>query len=147
MPNIVVEIDLGTSRSAWAYSTKGRCEDSVMIRVSEGSTPFDSGTKTETAVVLNAENADVQAFGRAAHEQFIEQTELEKGEVEDSLEMGVGQVVRSYTMLLFRWFKVALCEKRGYQSMYEPVATAEGGEKRPLVQVVVSVLRHLKKTF
>ena len=49
MPKKTVAIDLGTSRSTYAYSVQGRAEQDVIIRVPDGSLTHD-----------------VLAFGRAA---------------------------------------------------------------------------------
>lgn len=141
MANIVVAIDLGTSRSAWAYSMKGRAEDDVIIRVPEGSLVSASGgLKTETSILLERESGDVLAFGRAARQKFVELTEDLEWVMEENL-----QHVPEPEEILFRWFKVALCEKRGYQSIYDPVAVADGGQTRPLLHVVSAALRHFKE--
>ncbi|CAN0331620.1 unnamed protein product, partial [Ascophyllum nodosum] len=143
MAKIVVAIDLGTSRSAWAFSMIGREENEVMVRIPEGSVSSASaGLKTETAVLLGTKTGDVRAFGRAAREKFIESKEEEEWILQD--DFNVSETVTAADAALFRWFKV-LCEKRGYQSIYDPVAVAEDGEKRPLFQVVSATLRHFKE--
>ncbi|CAN0232301.1 unnamed protein product, partial [Ascophyllum nodosum] len=132
MAKIVVAIDLGTSRSAWAFSMKGRAEEEVIVRIPEGSiSSASAGVKTETAILLGKETGDVRAFGRAARKMFIDSKEDEESPV-------------SATML-FRWFKVALCVNRGYQSIHEPIAVAEDGQKRPLIEVFSAALRHFKE--
>ena len=136
---IVVAIDLGTSRSALAFSIQGRAEDDVIIRVPDGSLPSVSAMKTETAVLLGSEAPhDVLAFGRAAHERFIELSE-------DSEHFYPNTAASEATAMLFRWFKMGLCQRRGYQSVDEPVATAEGGQRLPLIVVMTAVLRHFKE--
>ncbi|CAN0086429.1 unnamed protein product, partial [Scytosiphon promiscuus] len=47
--------------------------------------------------------------------------------------------------MLFRWFKKELCERRGYQSVHDPMATADGGQKLPLLTVMIAILRHFKE--
>lgn len=141
MANIVVAINLGTSRSVWAYSVKGRAEDDVIIRIPEGSLVSASGgLKTETAILLDREFGDVWAFGRAARQKFVELTEDREWVLDEDLEH-----VPESEEKLFRWFKVALCEKHGYQSIHEPVAIADGGQTRPLLHVVSAALRHFKE--
>lgn len=81
---IVVAIDLGTSRSAYAYSIQGLAEDDVIIRVPEGSLASVAAMKTETAVLLGGEHYEFEAFGRAARERFIEEAEDDEDCEEDS---------------------------------------------------------------
>lgn len=78
MPNkIVVAIDLGTSRSACVFSTQGHAQNDVINRVPEGSLPYKSAMKTDTAVLLNKSTHphDVLAFGRAASKRFIDESD------------------------------------------------------------------------
>ncbi|CAM9166653.1 unnamed protein product, partial [Scytosiphon promiscuus] len=123
---IVAALDIGTSRSAWAFSVQGFAEDSVIIQVPEGaSKAASSDTKTDTAILLNARPPHrVEAFGRAA--------------------IGDSPVSSEKTGMLFRWFKKELCERRGYQSVDDPIATADGGQEIPLIVVMSAVLRHFK---
>lgn len=141
---IVVANDLGTSHSAFAYSIQGRVHEDIIIRVPEDSLPSVSATKTETAVLLKSEHPhDVLAFGRAAIERFIE--EAEDDEAFGDGDGGVqGANIPGATSILFRWFKRGLCERRGFQSVDDPVATAEGGQQLPLMIVMTAVLRHFK---
>lgn len=140
MASIVVAIDLGTSRSAWAFSMKGRAEDDVIIRTPKGSlVSASAGLKTETTILLGRESGDFRAFGRATRQKFIELREEQEWMLEDP------EYVPASEAILFRWFKVALCEKRGYQSIYDPVAIADGGQTRPLLHVVSTVLRYFKE--
>ena len=140
---IVVAIDLGTSRSAYAYSIQGRAEQDVIIRVPERSLPSVSAMKTDTAVLLRSTPPHgVLAFGRAAGERFVEDCEDDEASNDYS---GAGvHATTGATSMLFRWFKMGLCERRGYQSVDDPVATAEGGQQLPLMIVMAAVLRHFK---
>ena len=64
--NIVVAIDLGTSRTAYAYSIQGRTEQDI-IRIPKGGLPSASAVKTDTAILLGSDAPhDVLAFGRNA---------------------------------------------------------------------------------
>ncbi|CAN0265222.1 unnamed protein product, partial [Scytosiphon promiscuus] len=126
----VVALDIGSSRSAWAFSMQGCAEDSITIRVPEGELMSVScDTKTDTAVLLNSEPPHrVEAFGRAAVERFYEAEE------------------RSETAgMLFRGFKKELWTRGDYRSLDGPVATAVGGQRLPLMAVMVEVLRYFKK--
>ena len=129
---IVVAIDLGTSRSAWAFSIQGRAEDAVCLRVPLGSAPSPSSAKTETAVLLSHHDThEVLAFGSTAHSRYLE--EIEGTEDDDGRPM------------LFRWFKMELCKNRGFQTVNDPVAVAECGQTLPLLVVMSVVLRHFKE--
>lgn len=146
---IVVSIDLGTSRSACAYSIQGRAEEDVIIHIPKGSLASVSAMKTETAVLLGGEHHEFQAFGRAARERFIEEAEDEEDECGGWLDESGHDVRQSSTCssssMLFRWFKAVLCQRRGYQSIDDPVATDDGGRKVPLMRVMTLVLAHFKE--
>ena len=120
---IIVAIDLGTSRSAYAYSVQGRADQDVIIRVPDGSLASVSAMKTDTAVLLeNAHPYNVLGFGCTAGERFVQDSE-DSGISHDY--GGVGVCTTSgATSMLFRWFKMGLCERRGYRSVREPLATA-----------------------
>lgn len=76
MSGLIVAIDLGTSGSAWAYSFQGQAEEIVILRVPEGCMPSaTSNNKTETAVLRSTDGHKVLAFGRAARERFIEESQ------------------------------------------------------------------------
>eukprot|EP00903_Cladosiphon_okamuranus_P013451 g12527.t1 len=143
---IVVSIDLGTSRSAYAFSIQGRAEQDIIIRVPDGSLPSSvSATKTDTAILLKSTFPhDVLAFGRAAGERFIEEAEDDEASTDYGGDDGVRTAAPPGGML-FRWFKVELCQLRGYRSVDDPVATAEGGQQLPLIVVMTAILRHFKE--
>lgn len=148
----MVAIDLGTSRSAWAFAIKGRAENDIIICVPQGSRSSISAMKTGNTVLLS-EHDDVLAFGRAARERFIEDTGDNDGdvdgegwlEVDGDEEEKTPHSASGATGMLFRWFKVALCQQRGYQSVDDPIATADGGQTRPLLRVMTAVLSHFKE--
>ena len=129
---IIVAIDLGTSRSAYAYSTQGKAEDEVIIRVPEGSLRSVEAMKTETAVLLRSTHPhDVVAFGRSAYEHYIHET-TDNGAASKIDLGGEGFLAKSgATSMMLRWFKMGLCERRGYQAVDDLVATAEGGQHLP----------------
>ncbi|CAN0272780.1 unnamed protein product, partial [Pylaiella littoralis] len=126
--NIIAAIDLGTSRSACAISIQGRAENDVIVRIPKGSGACASASKTETAVLLECTPPhNFVAFGKTARKRFTRRP------------------TPGTSNMLFRFFKTGLCENRGYTSVDEPVATADGGETLPLLVVMTSVLRHLKE--
>ncbi|CAN0005050.1 unnamed protein product, partial [Scytosiphon promiscuus] len=128
---IVAGLDIGTSRSAWAFSIQGYADDSIMIKIPGGSLrSVSSDMKTDTAVLLSSNPPhEVEAFGRAAHGAQVVDAPLSS----------------RHTGMLFRWFKKELCERRGYKSVHDPVATADGGQKLPLLTVMIAILRHFKE--
>ena len=151
---VVVAIDLGTSRSAWAFSIQGRAEDTVCLRVPLGSAPSPASEKTETAVLLSHDTHEVLAFGNTAHSRYLEEMEGIEGS-----SGGVGADVGprpSFAVsspndhldgrpMLFRWFKMELCKNRGFQAVNDPVAISECGQTLPLLVVMSAVLRHFKE--
>lgn len=146
MSKIVVAIDFGTSRSAWAFTIEGRGEEKTIARIPQGSGNASSySEKTETAVLLKSDHGRVGAlisFGTSAHKKFIEDTEDEEDLVmiDDSEERS-----RKSAFMLFRCFKAGLCRYAGHQSVDDPVATADGGQKVSLLSVLTPVLRHFKE--
>ena len=153
MPNkIVLAIDLGTSRSAYALSIQGRAEQDVIIRIPEDSLPSVSAVKTDTAILLGSDAPHkVLAFGRRAFEDFVAGVaEAEQdGEsfelLDESRDSVTVRTTSGATSMFFRRFKMGLCERRGHQSVDAPVATAEGGQQLPLIDVMTSALRHIKE--
>lgn len=105
--------------------------------------------KTLTAVLLEgAYPHRVLAFGKNAVARFIKESQSN----EDSDDDGDGVVVASRRRptsgvpnLLFQHFKYELCKNRGFKSVDEPVATAQGGEKLPLMTVMAAVLGHFRE--
>lgn len=141
MSSLVVAVDLGTSRSAWAYSLPSKAEEDIVVRVPRGSESCSViSMKTETAVLLTSDGGRVVAFGRNAQRRFIQQIEAIEGE--GGAPDGAPPAAKK---MLFRWFKVHLCHKRGYQSVNDPVAVADGGEEMPLLKLVTAALRHFKE--
>lgn len=138
MKDYVVAIDLGTSRSAWGFCIEGKAESAIMLRVPKGN-PQGEYCKTETAVLLRADNHEVSAFGNAASERFVQEAEDAEGP-HDELDP-----TSPAPGLLFRWFKRELCKNGGYQKCEDPVATAEGGQTLPLLSVMSAVLRFFKE--
>ncbi|CAN0411171.1 unnamed protein product, partial [Scytosiphon promiscuus] len=132
MPGYIVAIDLGTSRSAWAFSFQGRAEKEICIRVPEGCIPPASGTKTETAVLLSPGDYNVVAFGRAAREQYIRESQ-DREDAEGDTGADVGP----------RPLHAQINRHEG--DVEDPGATADGGQNLPLIKVMAAVLRHFKE--
>lgn len=139
---IVVALDIGTTRSSWAFFMKGHDEDSITVRVPKGASTSDSSdTRTDTAVLFSSEPPHhVEAFGRAAIKLFIERSEKAAGRLGEN-----GAKTHCPPGMLFGRLGEELDASRGYQSVDEPVATALGGQKRPMLTVLVAILRHFKE--
>ncbi|CAN0154348.1 unnamed protein product, partial [Ectocarpus sp. 6 AP-2014] len=120
-PPIVVAIDFGTTRSAYAYTVEGAAGGNILVRVPDSAiTSPSSSIKTETAALLSRKGrGDLIAFGPAALEQFAHQDH----DVDDAA--------------LFRWFKLDLCETAQGQTSVERVTTtsSSGRHTVPLVHV------------
>eukprot|EP00752_Nemacystus_decipiens_P002189 g2083.t2 len=101
--------------------------------------------KTDTAALLSSTHPyDLLAYGRSAYERFIYETADDKS---PSCSLGgeASHTSAGARSMLFRWFKIGLCERRGYQTIDQPVATAEGGQQLPLIDVMATALRHFKE--
>ncbi|CAN0502975.1 unnamed protein product, partial [Discosporangium mesarthrocarpum] len=158
LSNVVVAIDLGTSRSAWAYSIQGRAEDVVLVRVPSASKVSEGGdalnAKTETAILLDEEGGFLR-FGHAACKQFFEVKEEWIVTQEEATEIKEDAHCPGKRGLLFRCFKMGLEKREGHRSIKGPVAKAVGGEKLPLIVVMTAalqcfkedILRHLSSVF
>ncbi|CAM9221182.1 unnamed protein product [Ectocarpus sp. 12 AP-2014] len=129
-PPIVVAIDFGTTRSAYAYTVEGEAGGSILVRVPESVlTSPSSSVKTETAALLSRRGrGDLIAFGPAALEQFAHQDH----DAED--------------VALFRWFKLDLCETAPGQTSVERVMTksSSGRHTVPLLHVMKTSLSYFK---
>lgn len=129
-PPIVVAIDFGTTRSAWAYTVSGQAESGVIVKVPDGVASSESSTfKTETAVLLGNEGrGGVVAFGPAALKRVVQ------GQHKDN-------------EALFRWFKVGLLNTGGHTSaggLMVSSTESTGGRRVPLLGVVTASLRYFK---
>ncbi|CAN0043200.1 unnamed protein product, partial [Scytosiphon promiscuus] len=123
----VVAIDFGTSRSAWALSIQGLAESAIVVRVPLGSDLSPACTKTETAVLLNTDDYSVHVGPRPNFTASDKEEHLPAGK-----------------SMLFRWFKMELCRKGGFQTVDDPVAISECGRTLPLLIVMAAVLRFFK---
>lgn len=108
MLKIVVGIDLGTSRIAWAFSTKEGAEGDIIVRIREGSLSSVRlssvpGMKTETAVLLDSRSGNCLAFGHSAGDVCIDQTEDNEVNLDESGQAG-NQVLKASSTMLLRWF-------------------------------------------
>lgn len=146
MADVVVAIDLGTSRSTCAYTLPTKAEEDIAVRIPEDSEPPESGPrwKTETAILLENDGQEVIAFGLNARRKFIRKIEAQRAAADDGCARDES-CLSSTTNLLFTWFKAELCQNRGYKSVDDPITTACGGQKLPLLQVVTAALRHVKE--
>lgn len=124
----VVAIDLGTTRSAWAYTVKGKAEGSIFVKIPDGVAAAPSSSKTETTVLLGHEGmGKVVAFGPAALKRVLH------GRTTDEA--------------LFRYFKVGLINTEGHKYAEDLVARSTkstGGRQVPLLGVVTASLDYFK---
>ena len=151
----VVAIDLGTSRSVSAFTLQGRAEDAILVRLPEGAAASAASQKTETAVLLSADNHEVVAFGSGAYDRYIETIEaIEENGGRIGADVGSRPTLTKSdqqgelpegTPMLFRWFKMELCRQKSFQTVDDPVAISEGGHTLPLLTVMAAVLRHFKE--
>lgn len=128
-PEIIVAIDFGTSRSAWAYQVSGEAEGKILVQIPGNADQVtSSSTKTETAALVGGHGwGDLIAFGPAA---------LEKHAASDLTD---GQA-------LFRWSKIDLCESRQGQTTAASLMTqSTGGHTVPLLGVVKASLLYFKE--
>lgn len=130
-PPIVVAIDFGTTRSAWAYKVKGQAGDMIMVRIPDAAREIGPSTmKTETAELMkDGGRGRLIKYGGAAHNEFLklQQDDKWKGEA------------------FFRWFKLALCGNRRFTSISEPKVRSSGGHEVPLINVMKAALGYFKK--
>ncbi|CAM9681303.1 unnamed protein product [Ectocarpus fasciculatus] len=129
-PPIVVAIDFGTTRSAYAYMVEGEASGKILVRVPDSALASPSSSvKTETAALLNRKGrGDLIAFGLAARDQCAYQDHDE----EDAA--------------LFRWFKLDLCKTGQGQTSVERVMTksSSGRHTVPLFHVIKTSLIYFK---
>ncbi|CAM9867376.1 unnamed protein product [Ectocarpus sp. 12 AP-2014] len=127
VPSIVVAIDFGTTRSAYAYAVEG---EAILVRVPGSAVNSPSSSiKTEPAALLSVGGGgDLLAFGPAALEKFID---LEHEEEDPAL---------------FRWFKLDLCETVEGQTSVLSVMTksTSGLHTAPLFHVIKASLVYFK---
>lgn len=128
-----VAIQIGASRSAWAFSLKGKAGGSIIVHVPAGNHGSALCDNTETTALLSSNGHHVLAFGRTARERFYDEEE-EIGSSRTSAMRG----------MLFSNFTLELCRNGAFQSVEEPMATAEGGQTVPLLRVMTAVLRFFK---
>ncbi|CAM9635397.1 unnamed protein product [Ectocarpus sp. 8 AP-2014] len=129
-PPIVVAIDFGTTRSAYAYTVEGDASGKILVRVPDSAiTSPSSSVKTETAALLSrGGRGDLITFGPAALEQFAHQDH----DAEDAA--------------LFRWFKLDLCETAPGETSVQRVMTksSSGRHTVPLLHVMKTSLAYFK---
>ncbi|CAN0307407.1 unnamed protein product [Ectocarpus sp. 12 AP-2014] len=129
-PPIVVAIDFGTTRSAYAYTVEGEASGKILVRVPDTAAASpSSSTKTETAVLLSrGGTGDLMAFGPEAVDQFAHQDHDEDDPA------------------LFRWFKLDLCKSVHGQTSVQSVMTnsSSGRHTVPLFHVMKASLSYFK---
>ncbi|CAM9242947.1 unnamed protein product [Ectocarpus sp. 8 AP-2014] len=129
-PPIVVAIDFGTTRSAYAYTVEGEASGKILVKVPDtAATSPSSPVKTETAALLSrGGRGDLIAFGPAALEQFAHQDHDEDDPA------------------LFRWFKVDLCKSgHGHTSVQSVMTKSSSGRHTvPLFHVMKASLSYFK---
>ncbi|CAB1111260.1 unnamed protein product [Ectocarpus sp. CCAP 1310/34] len=139
--DIVAAIDLGTSRTAYAYTVVGR--EHIWLGVPDS--PDDDRNverKTLTAVLMQRCDEDeaeggwrVAGFGDTAEEDYLTAKADEAEEDRGSL-------------VLFKFFKMELYqggrEQRARMDVDEPTAKAVGGEVLPMIFVVSKAIEYIK---
>ncbi|CAM9481155.1 unnamed protein product, partial [Ectocarpus fasciculatus] len=139
--DIVAAIDLGTSRTAYAYTVVGR--EHIWLGVPDS--PDDDRNverKTLTAVLMQRCDEDeaeggwrVAGFGDTAEEDYLTAKADEAEEDRGSL-------------VLFKFFKMELYqggrEQRARMDVDEPTAKAVGGEILPMIFVVSKAIEYIK---
>ncbi|CAM9472302.1 unnamed protein product [Ectocarpus fasciculatus] len=140
-PRIVVAVDFGTTRSAWAYKvgdydeTDDNNDDRIFVRIPGGVGPAPSArTKTETAALINRRGrGELVAFGQAALERHAENAATAGGDPSDDGEA------------LFKWYKTTLFKPTPGENTVERVtATSTSGDTVPLLGVMKATLRYFK---
>ncbi|CAM9856022.1 unnamed protein product [Ectocarpus sp. 12 AP-2014] len=140
-PRIVVAVDFGTTRSAWAYKVGGdepddKTDDKIFVRLPGGVGPAPSArTKTETAALINRRGrGELVAFGQAALERHAENAATAGSDPSDDSEA------------LFKWYKTALFQpKPGEDTAERVTAKSTSGDVVPLLGVMTATLRYFKK--
>ncbi|CAM9842504.1 unnamed protein product [Choristocarpus tenellus] len=138
--DIVAAIDLGTSRTAYAYTVIGR--EHIWLGVPD-SADDDRNVerKTLTAVLMQRVSEsrsdggwEVVGFGDTAEEDYL----TAKAEDMDDNE----------NLVLFKFFKMELYqggrEQRARMDVDEPTAKAVGGEVLPMIFVVSKAIEYIK---
>ncbi|CAM9149814.1 unnamed protein product [Ectocarpus sp. 8 AP-2014] len=129
-PPMVVAIDFGTTRSAYAFTVEGEASGKILVRVPDtAAASRSSSVKTETAALLSrGGRGDLIAFGPAALEQFTHEDHDEDDPA------------------LFRWFKVDLCKSGHGQTSVQGVLTksSSGRHTVPLLHVMKASLGYFK---
>lgn len=135
-PRIVVAVDLGTTRSAWAYKVGDSINDKIFVRIPEGaSLSPSSNTKTETAALIDRHGkGELVAFGPAALERHAENAANIEGDPSGDDEEA-----------LFRWFKCALFKNKPGQTTVERVTVkSTAGHTVPLLGAMKATLSYFK---
>ncbi|CAM9758574.1 unnamed protein product, partial [Discosporangium mesarthrocarpum] len=138
--DIVAAIDLGTSRTAYAYTVVGR--EHIWLGVPD-SADDDRNVERKTLTAVLMQKVDeaeaeggwmVVGFGDTAEEDYLT---AKAGETEDS-----------DGLVLFKFFKMELYqggrEQRARMDVEEPTAKAVAGEVLPMIFVVSKAIEYIK---
>ncbi|CBJ25647.1 Heat shock protein 70 [Ectocarpus siliculosus] len=130
VPETVVAIDFGTTRSAWAYQVSGQADNKILVKIPASADTSPSSTiKTETAALIGGRGSGgLVSFGPAAIEDYAASDHVAD-------------------QALFRWFKFDLCESRTDQTEVGSVMTESVGGQHtvPLLGVMTASLRYFKE--
>ncbi|CAD7698479.1 unnamed protein product [Ostreobium quekettii] len=118
---VVVAVDFGTTRTAYATTQQGLAEDDIEVRVPAGASnlcTYDS--KTPSNVLIDMEGQKAIAYGFTAHERYWNKPDGD--------------------WLLFRWFKMKLHQS----TTQDPMVKALNGRSLKLSVVLEKSLEYLK---
>eukprot|EP00803_Ostreobium_quekettii_P011636 evm.model.scf_225.2 EVM.evm.TU.scf_225.2 scf_225:108068-110896(+) len=121
--DVVVAVDFGTTRTAYAITHQGMAEDDIEVGVPSGSnttsTVYDA--KTPSTILIDASSTKVLAYGYAAEERCA--------------------VKKDQGVMLFRYFKMELHNP----SSQDPSVEALNGKSLRLSEVLAKALEYVKK--
>ena len=121
MGRIVVAVDFGTSRTAYATSQEGLEQEDIEIGVPEGAGHVSiHDAKTPTSVLLDPQGRKVVSFGYKAEEEYVTQPENDG--------------------LLFQRAKMVLHQPAND----EPLAQAANGKKLKLSVLLAKTMEYIK---
>lgn len=122
---VIVAIDFGTSRTAYAWTQSGIERAVIEVGTPEGSGALSKhDAKTPTNLLLDGDATKVVAFGQTAEDRYIKEAEDED----------------SRMTLFFRWFKMRL-HKPGSE---DPMVMSANGRQVRLSLVLAKALEFMK---
>eukprot|EP00903_Cladosiphon_okamuranus_P010118 g9582.t1 len=129
VPETIVAIDFGTTRSAWAYQVSGQADNKILVKVPASADISPGSTKTETVALIGGYGrGGLLAFGKTAIDEYAASDHADD-------------------QALFRWFKVDLFESRPDHTKPSTVMTESVGGQHtvPLLGVMTASLRYFKE--